>query len=359
MRYRSHERVVEGAAQRAHRVVLARRVHAIGQQHDVEILLGIDPERRAGEAGVADRARRQRVPHDEVGSIVSQPSARELPGTSTCAANARSVSRRAERRSSRRDLRSTAARTRRRRRPYRTAPRDRRRRRAPRRSRRAPRPAAARPRHEIELGRRAPLTPFAAAENSESRRSSSGAIDANCWSSGPPASSRMKPEQDESEIAVDRMRARRVFERQRADGVLELRAALMIAKRRVRRQARGMLEQIRERDSLAIRAAPRRAVVGDHASSSASGPARRPHRQRRRRDHLGQRREIEDRVERRRRRAGVVGERPNGLRQSVRGAADFDDGRGKARAASAESMRRATALMRAASGRSGTSPDIG
>jgi hypothetical protein len=43
---------------------------------------------------VADRAADIRRPHDDVGSIVSQPSARELPGTSSrLAAKASSVSR--------------------------------------------------------------------------------------------------------------------------------------------------------------------------------------------------------------------------------------------------------------------------
>ena len=49
-----HRGVVQrGAAGRREPRVVARRVHAVGQQHHVEIARGIDPERRAGEAGVA------------------------------------------------------------------------------------------------------------------------------------------------------------------------------------------------------------------------------------------------------------------------------------------------------------------
>ena len=42
--------------------VLARRVHAIREEHNVQVVLRIDPERRAGEAGVSERGRRQEVP---------------------------------------------------------------------------------------------------------------------------------------------------------------------------------------------------------------------------------------------------------------------------------------------------------
>ena len=77
------DRVVEPRPDLLICVVLARRMHAVGQQHHVEVPLPVDPERRAGEAR-CDRSRSATcsVPHDDVGSIVSQPSARELPGTS-------------------------------------------------------------------------------------------------------------------------------------------------------------------------------------------------------------------------------------------------------------------------------------
>ena len=53
-----HDGVVESAPHRAESAsIVARRVHAVGEQHEVEILRRVDPQRRAGKAGVADRAR--------------------------------------------------------------------------------------------------------------------------------------------------------------------------------------------------------------------------------------------------------------------------------------------------------------
>ena len=49
----------EPAAARVASLVLARRVHAVGQQDNIEVALPVDPQRRAGESGVADRGRRQ------------------------------------------------------------------------------------------------------------------------------------------------------------------------------------------------------------------------------------------------------------------------------------------------------------
>ena len=52
-------RVVNLRPHASDRIVLARRVHAVGQQDDVEVALPVDPERRAGESGVTDRGRGQ------------------------------------------------------------------------------------------------------------------------------------------------------------------------------------------------------------------------------------------------------------------------------------------------------------
>src|SRR5438477_88459 len=50
--------ISDGAAQRLDRVrrAMARRVHAIAEQRDPAAARQIEPQRRAGEAGVADRA---------------------------------------------------------------------------------------------------------------------------------------------------------------------------------------------------------------------------------------------------------------------------------------------------------------
>ena len=51
--------VVERRTDGADPVVVARRVDAVGEQHDIQIALPVDPERCAAEAGVTDRRRRQ------------------------------------------------------------------------------------------------------------------------------------------------------------------------------------------------------------------------------------------------------------------------------------------------------------
>src|SRR4051812_32948652 len=51
--------VSDGAAEGADARVVARRVHAVGEEDDEELLLGIRPDRGAGEAGVAEAARRE------------------------------------------------------------------------------------------------------------------------------------------------------------------------------------------------------------------------------------------------------------------------------------------------------------
>ena len=55
----------------------ASLAHPVGQENEIAVSLGIDPQRRAGETDVSDI----RSPHDDVVSMVSHPSARELPGT--------------------------------------------------------------------------------------------------------------------------------------------------------------------------------------------------------------------------------------------------------------------------------------
>ena len=53
-----HHRVVHRGSHLLDRVVRARRVHAVGEQHHVDRSIRIDPQRRAGEAGVAEGPRR-------------------------------------------------------------------------------------------------------------------------------------------------------------------------------------------------------------------------------------------------------------------------------------------------------------
>ena len=158
---RFHDRIVHLAAHALDCVVVTRRMHAVREKDDVEILRGIDPERRAGEAGVADRARRQ-------SACRTTMSAASCPSRARASSRARSTVRQSARASrvarSSVVVRASASQhqpreRRRRHRRCRRGPRGRRRRRAPTCSRRAPLPAAAVP-PEIELGRRGPLAPL-------------------------------------------------------------------------------------------------------------------------------------------------------------------------------------------------------
>ena len=51
----AHHRIVERRSQCPELVVLAGRVDSVGEQHHVQIALPVDPQRCAGEAGVANR----------------------------------------------------------------------------------------------------------------------------------------------------------------------------------------------------------------------------------------------------------------------------------------------------------------
>ena len=53
-----HDGVMYGGTQLADLLVGSCGVHAIGEQDDEKIALGIDPNRSAGESGMADRLRR-------------------------------------------------------------------------------------------------------------------------------------------------------------------------------------------------------------------------------------------------------------------------------------------------------------
>ena len=132
----------------------------------------------------------------------------------------------------------------------------------------------------------------------------------NCTSSARAAAvGREKAEQDEAEVAVDRSASRRVLERHRADVVLELAAPLGRRVDEPRGEARGVLEEIADRRRLAVR---RRATREDAARTQLveRTAARRHelHHDRRRRDRLGQRREIERRRLVGRRGAGIEGQ---------------------------------------------------
>src|SRR5262245_14108795 len=52
------EGVVKGAAHLPHLLDRSAAAHPVGQQHEIAIAPGIDPERRAGEADVAESGRR-------------------------------------------------------------------------------------------------------------------------------------------------------------------------------------------------------------------------------------------------------------------------------------------------------------
>ena len=252
-----------------------------------------------------------RVPHDEVGSIVSQPSARELPGTVAPAsrtarpASGRTGAARPGRRARRAARR---ARTRRRRAPCRTGPRVRRRRRAPPRSCREPRRRA--PSAAAIVGHRDASARRGVARRRSSRRRAAwrasvrldgrdairGRPRTAVASDAPAAIRGEKPEQDEPEIAVDRLRPRRVLERHRADVVLELAAPAGGASTSRAGRPDGVLEQIvrpsRARDR---RRATPETTTRTGSSRRCSPSVHELHHDRRRRDRLGQRREVERR----------------------------------------------------------------
>ena len=237
-------------------------------------------------------------------SIVSQPSARELPGTTLRAVN-RPDELRGERRgqSAYRRARPSARRARKhpRRELSRTARRVRRRRRAPRRSCRAPRRRA-----RVPAGR-LPATPSSAPHRGGvpsgspyvSRRSHARRDGLELIRERRAASIfGEKSQQDEPEVAVDRSRARRVLERRRADLVFELPAAERWRIEQPGRQARRVLQQVGHRHVAADR---RRSTPGNTTTRARrASPRRQPTsciKTRRRRDRFGQRGEIERRVE--------------------------------------------------------------
>ena len=88
----SNDRVVQRAAHVLNPLAVSRRMHAIRQDHHIEIFRRIDPQRRAGETGVTDRA----APTASCRTTRSAascptPSARELPGTAIFVANSDSA----------------------------------------------------------------------------------------------------------------------------------------------------------------------------------------------------------------------------------------------------------------------------
>ena len=125
-----------------------------------------------------------------------------------------------------------------------------------------------------------------------------------------------EPEQHEPEVAVDRLRPGRVFERQRADRLGHVRAARVVAvERHPCRQAAAVLQEIADAHVGAITAAPS-GQPRRHRIRQAKGLALHElHRERRGDDHLGERGEIEDRLFRCGRSAGLVESRPAAWRQ--------------------------------------------
>ena len=75
------DRIVKRATDVPHVLERSAAVRAIGQQHEVAIAIGSIHSDVPVKPTWPNAAGDIRVPHDEVGSIVSQPSARELPGT--------------------------------------------------------------------------------------------------------------------------------------------------------------------------------------------------------------------------------------------------------------------------------------
>ena len=113
----------------------------------------------------------------------------------------------------------------------------------------------------------------------------------------PVAVGKDESEQHEAQVAVQGLRARAVLQGQRADRVLELVPAPVIAvEGQVSGQAGRMGQEVLDRDGVAVAAAPRRKPA-PHAVGKADPPlVDGAHHQRGRGDDLGQRREIEHRA---------------------------------------------------------------
>ena len=118
-----------------------------------------------------------------------------------------------------------------------------------------------------------------------------------------------EPEQHEAKVAVDRPRPGCVLERQRADGILNLVAALVRAvQRHPPRQAAAVLEQVAYAHVDSIPTLPSRQPGRHRIRQPHSSPFYELHRQRRGRDHLGQGCEVEDRLFGRGPRVRIAGE---------------------------------------------------
>ena len=138
-------------------------------------------------------------------------------------------------------------------------------------------------------------------------------------------------EEHEPQVAVDRLRTRCILERSAGDRPLERVAAAELAeKRHPRRQTRSVRQQITNGDRVAIAAAPRGEVPANRVVEAHGAALDLLHHERRRREHLRQRGEIEDRVLRRPQSVAIVGERAEGLApEQPRPVADLDHGGGK------------------------------
>ena len=272
-------------------------MYPVGQQDDVAVGGRVDPQRRPGEPGVADRFRRQAGP-------TRRGRQHGVPAQSTRAAGHRRPGAEGVEGLRRREpaVAEEAGQDVAREPAYRVGGAEESR--VPRRAAQCPGVLIVdladqrSPAPEIQLRRRRPGAPCGRRVEADLSPAAPGhdlvELGGEARSRGV-AVRQDEPEQDEAEIAVDRTGARRVLQRQAADGGFELRAADVIAvEEQMRGEAGRVLQQIAHCHHVPIRPSPgperrrnlqlERGQAGIHVA----------HRQRRGRDHLGQRGEVED-----------------------------------------------------------------
>ena len=148
-------------------------------------------------------------------------------------------------------------------------------------------------------------------------------------------------EEDEVEVAVDRLRARRIFERFGRDGGLVGMPSFQLAKEGApHRQAGAMREEIAQGDVSPVGAAPFGDMSGDGVVERQHAALDLLHHDRCGRDHLGKRREIEDGVVRGRSGVDVECEPAERLSpEDLASGSDLDDGARKGALSDRKSIR--------------------
>ena len=281
----------ESAPDRPHLIERAAAARAIGEQDEISIARRIDPQRRAGEADVAERRRRHlraarrsrqhRIPAERARASgnralrgeAARPARRPRRGDRGVAA--RGAQDRARER-------ADAARR------CRTARHDRQRRREPPRSCREPRRRASRPRRTSSSSaasaprsrdrpepKRTSVTVRVSASRAGAPRRGEFAEQSVERPSAPRSATR-KPSRMNPRSLYDGSRARRVFERHRADVVLELSPPSRRRVEQPRRQPGGVLEQVAHRHAVTIAAPPFGERIRHRLSSASRRVARVP-----------------------------------------------------------------------------------